>query len=196
MVTYITGYVYTRLRAMALLSIYRVCEAFCVCYYNKTLNFSHNSYCINGMSMKLFHTALTVYSVECAFVLKRNIFNFLIYFFFFCINVFCVKCAFRIHFSLIRRHNVTDYTHKRNTMITMRLLAFVYYAESTCLIFYTFLFRVFSSLLGGMGASIALLNEQDSFSCVFTPVVFHFYMHSCINGVLCGVCFRVKKKYF
>jgi hypothetical protein len=40
------------------------------------------------------------------------------------------------------------------------------------------LFRTFSSLLGGMGASIALLNKEDSFSCVFTPVVFHFYMHS------------------
>ena len=63
-------------------------------------------------------------------------------------------------------------------MITMRLLAIVYYAESTCLTFYTFLFRVFLSLLGGMGASIALLNEQDRLSWVFTPVVFHFYMHS------------------
>ena len=57
MVTYITGYVYTRLRAMALLSIYRVCEAFYECYYNKTLNISHNLYCINGV---LYDTCLRV----------------------------------------------------------------------------------------------------------------------------------------
>jgi hypothetical protein len=40
--------------------------------------------------------------------------------------------------------------------------------------FLHFLFRTFSSFLGGMGASIVLLKEQDSFSCVFTTYSFIF----------------------
>jgi len=31
------------------------------------------------------------------------------------VYVSSVKCAFRIHFSLARRHNVTDNTHTKNT---------------------------------------------------------------------------------
>ena len=37
-----------------------------------------------------------------------------------------------------------------------------------------FLFRIFPSLPGGMDASIVLLNEQDSLSCVLTPYSFIF----------------------
>jgi len=40
--------------------------------------------------------------------------------------------------------------------------------------FLHFLFMAFKSLLGGMCASITLLNEQDNFSCVFTPYSFIF----------------------
>ena len=45
-------------------------------------------------------------------------------------------------------------------------LAFVYYVESTYLIFYTF---CSGPSCGYLGASIALLNEQDNVSYVFTP---------------------------
>jgi hypothetical protein len=50
-------------------------------------------------------------------------------------------------------------------LIKMRL--FCIYVESKCLTLH-FLFMAFSSFLGGMGASIALLNEQDNFSCVLS----------------------------
>ena len=33
---------------------------------------------------------------------------------FFLVSVSSVKCAFHIHFSLTRMHNVTDYSHKGN----------------------------------------------------------------------------------
>jgi len=59
-------------------------------------------------------------------------------------------------------------------MVKMRLFCIYVLSGEHMSDFLHFLFQSFSSLLGGIGVSIVLLNGQDNFSCVFIPYSFNF----------------------